>query len=193
MLHRLCVLISQRSLAQSPLNVDVPAVVVIYANITKTPDFRTTLGELRTEVDALVISVLQHLPDTVAGFDRFSKNASAAAASQHRAQVLPENTKFTAGPSSRSRGVPVHTVGASLNSTIARGVPRKRPEVEESVSTAGVGVTLVQEMLEPELAGLRPRQCSGPLAQVRKSWRYKDTVLFAVMFQSTRTSHCLSM
>lgn len=37
----------------------------------------------------------------------------------------------------------------------------------DGLRASGVGITLVQEMMEPELAGLRPKSVAGPLAQVR--------------------------
>ena len=56
-----------------------------------------------------------------------------------------------------------------MTSTIKRTVPgRPQKKSERAPAVVGVGITLVQEMLEPELAGLQPRDCAGPLAQARR-------------------------
>ncbi|CAM9525154.1 unnamed protein product, partial [Hapterophycus canaliculatus] len=67
---------------------------------------------------------------------------------------------------------------SSLGSTIARGVAAVGGSMGasdggsaitavKSPSASGTGTSLVQQMLEPELAGLQPRHRAGPLAQAR--------------------------
>lgn len=94
---------------------------------TQSASFRQTLTGLRKDVDALVIAILKHLPDTVVAFDRL-------------------------GPTSATRG------GSSS---------RSLGNAADLVGSSGMGVTLVQEMLEPELAGRRAANVAGPLAQAR--------------------------
>ena len=55
----------------------------------------------------------------------------------------------------------------SMTMTIKRTVPGRPLNLSDTAPAVGVGITLVQEMLEPELAGLQPRDCAGPLAQAR--------------------------
>lgn len=110
--------------------------------------------QLKREVGALVLCVLRHLPETVEGFNRFSASSSG-------------------GGEAAAKATNATTTKLSLSSTIARGVYDVRgldPADRDEPSTpelSGAGVTLVQEMLEPELAGLQPRNTAGPLAQVR--------------------------
>lgn len=111
--------------------------------------------QLKREVGALVLCVLRHLPETVEGFDRFSASSSG-------------------GGAAAAKATNAATTKLSVSSTIARGVyyvrgletARDEPSTTES---SGAGITLVQEMLEPELAGLQPRHTAGPLAQVSVS------------------------
>ena len=123
----------------------------------QSPDFRQPLLELRVDVDALVLSVLKHLPDTVAGFNRFSPAGVTPA-------DLPSKGVFRMKTSLTGLG----GVEASLSSTVARGQTNKRLGAIETAPMMGSGVSFVQEMLEPELAGLRAKNCAGPLAQVER-------------------------
>lgn len=122
--------------------------------------FKNNLLKLKSEIDALILCILRHLPDTVEGFDRFSSprggdgdggSPAGAAASRPAAKLSLSSTivreVFVAG----GRG------GAT--SGAAGG----------ALQISGAGIIFVQEMLEPELAGLQPRHCAGPLAQARSS------------------------
>lgn len=123
-------------------------------------------------MDALVLSVLSHLPDTVAGFDRLATAATAPADdATRRARVPSTFTKASTGRVAVD-GDHVSAGKGSMSSTITRWVPGRRPKNGEGDPAPGVGITLVQEMLEPELAGLQPRYSAGPLAHVRRClWR----------------------
>ncbi|CAM9561668.1 unnamed protein product, partial [Scytosiphon promiscuus] len=162
------------------------------------PYFKKDLVQLKRDVNALVLLVLRHLPDTVEGFDRFS-----AAAATTKTSVVATSTEHKAEPKPRQAAVklrfvpdlpafsheapwsgsgdgkrPVSPVRQSLSSTIARGVAAVGGPIGTSdgrgasdgknVSASGTGTSLVQQMLEPELAGLQPRHRAGPLAQARE-------------------------
>lgn len=107
-------------------------------------------------MDTLLLSVLKYLPDTVAGFDRFSP-----------ATTADENRQTKPPPQIKRALTGLGEVQASLSSTVARG-QKKNECANESVMSMGTGLTFVQELLEPELAGLRAKKCPGPLAQVRR-------------------------
>lgn len=122
--------------------------------------FKNNLVKLKSEIDALILCILRHLPDTVEGFDRFSSP-----------RVGDGGSGRVAGTTASSS-----TAKLSLSSSIVRdvSVAGGRGQGESGAAggalrTSGAGIIFVQEMLEPELAGLQPRHCSGPLAQARDS------------------------
>lgn len=132
--------------------------------------------------------MLKYLPDTVAGFDRF-----------HPATTTGENRQTKPPPPSTKRALTgLGEVQASLSSTVARG-QKKNECVNVSVTTVGTGLTLVQELLEPELAGLRAKKCPGPLAQVRspRETYFSGIVSVAspseILLRRRLTRLCLSM
>ncbi|CAM9346959.1 unnamed protein product, partial [Ectocarpus sp. 4 AP-2014] len=154
--------------------------------------FKNNLLQMKNDINALVLSVLRHLPDTVEGFDRFSTPAAGNAAGTGAAKPkLGQKNNPTLTPakllvSKMSTFEEDHdgavdegnaTAAAKLNltSTIARGVTAASSgrlgaaaaDLNDAPASE-VGTTLVQEMLEPELAGLQPRDCAGPLAQAMR-------------------------
>ncbi|CAM9180327.1 unnamed protein product, partial [Ectocarpus fasciculatus] len=151
------------------------------------PHFKNNLLQMKNDINSLVLSVLRHLPDTVEGFDRFSTPASGNAAAKPK---LEQKTKPTLTPPKLlvsklstfeedhdGSGDESNATAAKLNltSTIARGVTAASSgrlgaaaaDLDDAPASEA-GTTLVQEMLEPELAGLQPRDCAGPLAQARR-------------------------
>lgn len=129
------------------------------------------LKELHAEVDALVLSIFEHLPDTIAGFSRLSTTSKAGVTSPRPFKQPPASRNRNSGHGSIGEDVFFADDGAgsgnkTLYSTIAQGVSRKRLELPRGTPVVGAGITLVQEILEPELAGLQPKHCAGPLAQV---------------------------
>lgn len=147
---------------------------------TKSADFRSALSDLQVEVDSFVLSILRHLPDTVSGFDHLSalnvRVETTIASGARRATALSSlksAVKGRATSGDKSRGDSVAGEGhpregrTRVASSIARGVSMMRLRCAEKAVTPGMGITFVQEMLEPELAGLQPRNCAGPLALVR--------------------------
>lgn len=161
--------------------------------VEQSSHFKNNLLQMKNDINSLVLSVLRHLPDTVEGFDRFSTPAAGNAAGTGAAKPkLGQKTKPTLSPakllgSKMSTFEEDHdgavdegnaTAAAKLNlsSTIARGVTAASSgrlgaaaaDLDDAPASE-VGTTLVQEMLEPELAGLQPRDCAGPLAQARRA------------------------
>lgn len=135
-------------------------------------------------MDALVLSVLRHLPDTVAGFDRLAAPSISTRANPRRLpRVSTLKRVVTSGVSVGAVDDGSNDHKTSLGSTIAQGVPRSLASISEGVPSLGVGITLVQEMLEPELAGRRSRHCAGPLAQVRG---HETCMCVLGMFQKMR-------
>lgn len=123
----------------------------------KSPFFKTKLVQLKSEIDSLVFCILRHLPDTVEGFDRFFSPGSADEGGRAATASTSSNAAAKSSLSSTiARGVSVAGGGWGATATARRSAHK----------TLGMGIILVQEMLEPELAGLQPRHCAGPLAQV---------------------------
>ena len=142
--------------------------------------FKNNLIKLKGEIDALILCILRHLPDTVEGFDRFSDPRGGEG-----------DGGSTAGAASSSS-----TAKLSLTSTIVREVSfaggragGASGAAGGAPQTSGAGIILVQEMLEPELAGLQPRHCAGPLAQARIHLAFNFDVVFFLRMDDARPAH----
>lgn len=156
---------------------------------------------MKNDINALVLSVLRHLPDTVEGFDRFSTPAAGNTGAGVAKPKLEQKTKPTLTPAKLlvskmstfleedhdggvDEGKTTAAAKLNLTSTIARGVTAAgsgwlgaaAADLDDAPASEA-GTTLVQEMLEPELAGLQPRDCAGPLAQARKACGRTSTSL----------------
>ena len=108
-----------------------------------------------------MLCILRHLPDTVEGFERFCSRGNADEGGSPAVAATSSAAAKSSLASTIARGDSV----AGGRSRLSATAPRSGPQT-------GMATILVQEMLEPELAGLQPRHCAGPLAQVRTQIAY---------------------